>query len=819
MKQKPQRKPQPETGAKPAGTKEIKSPVNRKMNREGFFERNTLVLAIGLISALVLFIFFDFILGEKYYVFKDIGSDSMNGYYPYLINSARYLRTEGFPQWSFAMGMGQSIFPGGFGDPFAFIANLPGAENVVYGIILSDVCKYIVTCLFFFLYLKEFQMSKTSSVIGALLFSLSGFMIVGGSWYTFSLEVVYMAFLLYSFEMLYRHNNLVLFPVAIALIGMYVPFNIFLYGLFLILYFLFRFFSDDDPGIKRLLILAGKLAGLTILGVLIGSVFFFPNLQRLIDSPRVSGNFSYFDTLMSKPIFSTGTADQNVTSIMRLFGNDMMGNGSNFKGWFNYLEAPLFYIGLLPLLLFTQVFFQIDRRRKLIYSLFLVIYLVPAIFPFFRNAFWAFTGDYYRGFSLFFSFVLLIFSLKALTNLDKNAKINLVVLGVTAAALLALLYFPYSGIDLKIRNDLQTATAAFLVFYGIVLALFNFIPNRLVLKIILVILVFSELLYFNSKTVRERDSISKTEWNQKTGYNDYTVDAVAWIKERDKGFFRMNKDYASGPTIHRSINDGMVQGYYGTQCYSSFNQKYYIRFLEETGVIEKGVEGRSRWAPGLSTRPTLQIMGSIKYNLSNKEPSFFERVGYDAINKIEDIKILKNRYFLPFGYTYDRYIPFGVFKTLSPVQGDLTLVKAVVAEEPVDPLLKKLGEFSLNDTAKLLTFEELAPEVMARKEDTLKITSFSENHISGTIEVKKPKVLFFSIPYDQGWRAMVDNKPQEPFLCNIGFTGLLIEPGKHTVQLNYSVHRITLYSFMTMAGILILIAMVALQRRKKLISI
>ena len=29
---------------------------------------------------------------------------------------------------------------------------------------------------------------------------------------------------------------------------------------------------------------------------------------------------------------------------MRLFSNDTMGVGSDFKGWYNYLEAPLFTI-------------------------------------------------------------------------------------------------------------------------------------------------------------------------------------------------------------------------------------------------------------------------------------------------------------------------------------------------------------------------------------------------------------------------------------------------------------------------------------------
>jgi uncharacterized membrane protein YfhO len=798
--------------------KVLKKVPEKPSGSAGFIEKHSLWITLGLMSFLVLVIFFDYITGAKYYLFKDIGSDSLNGYYPYLINSVRYFKTEGFPAWSFAMGMGQSIYPGGYADPYAFIINLVGLDHLAYGIILSDVAKYFTTCLLFFLYLRVLDVSKTSSVIGALLFSLSGFMLVAGSWYTFSLEVVYMAFMLYAFEKLYKHNNWILFPLAIALIAMYSPFDIYLYGLFLVIYVLFRVFSDTSFRFRDFLILVGKLAGLTLLGLLIGSVFFIPGLQKLIDSPRVTGNASYFQTLMSKPLFSMGAPDHTVTTIMRAFGNDLIGNGSGFTGWYNYLEAPLFYIGLLPLLLFTQVFTFIDRRKKIVYAIFLAVYLVPVIFPFFRYAFWAFTGDYYRGFSLFFSFVLLFFSLQALTELDKAKKVNLIVLLVTFAGLMGFLYYPYEKIDQMIKTDLQSMVMIFLVLYTSVLALFNFVKNRSALKAVLIILVCIELMYFNGKTVRDRVSITSSEWMQKAGYNDYTVDAVAWLHANDKGFYRLNKDYSSGPAMHRSMNDALVQDFYGTPCYSSFNQKYYIRFLEEAGVIEKGVEEKTRWAPGFSTRPVLQIIGSVKYNLSNKENPVFMQMGYDYINKFEDVKLLKNKFFLPLGFTYNKYITLSQFRSLSTMQRDYAILNNFVAEEPVDPAFSGLKKFSISDTIPSLTWDKIAASVSERRSDTLQITSFSNNRIMGKITMKEPGVLFLSIPYDKGWKGKVDNKIKDPFLCNAGFLGFYLDKGDHTVQLDYEVYQMAMSIWLSVAGLLILLALVAVSKRKFLLE-
>ena len=46
-------------------------------------------------------------------------------------------------------------------------------------------------------------------------------------------------------------------------------------------------------------------------------------------------------------------------------------------------------------------------------------------------------------------------------------------------------------------------------------------------------------------------------------------------------------------------------------------------------------------------------------------------------------------------------------------------------------------------------------------------------------------MLFLSIPYDPGWTATVDGKKVKPEIVNMGFMGLIIEPGAHRVDLEY----------------------------------
>ena len=773
-------------------------------------EKQTYLLLGSLFGLMLLIIFFDFIMGDRYYLFKDIGSDTVNFNYPNYVFISKYLHTDGFPKWSFSQGMGQNILPVSLADPLYLLLYFMGSAHLAYGIILTELIKITLGGLFFFQFLKLMKLSRTATIIGALLYAFSGFMIAGGSWYMFSTEAMYLALLLWAFERFVQQRSWYLFPVAIALIAIYQTFDVYLYGLFLITYILFRFLTDESFTLKRCFNITLQLAGLTALGLLISSFFLFVNIQTLLDSPRVGGNSTFFQKLMSKPMFAFADSIQYTTAIMRTFSNDMIGNGIGFKGWGNYLEAPLFYIGLLPLLLFTQVFSYLNKKRKIIYAIFLAFYIFLVIFPFLRNAFWAFTGDYYRGFSVFFSFVLLFFSVQVISELDKLKKINLIVLLLTFAGLLVMLYYPYQYIDQIINKDLQGFVTTFLIIYAIIILLFNFIDNRAVLKILLILVVCVELVYLNGKTVRDRNTITQTEWKQKTGYNDYTVESATFINSLDKGFYRVSKEYSSGPAIHSSINDAKVFGYYGTPCYYSFNQKYYIRFLEETGIIKKGIEDQSRWAQGLASRPLLQIVGNVKYHFTKESRSFYQQMGYDSIAQFGDVKVLKNRFFLPMGCTYSSYIPFGQFSKLSTTQKDFALLRAVVAEEPVTEEFKNFKEYALKDTSSNLTFNELAAFVNALKTDTLKITQFSNNHIKGTISLKEPKLLFFSIPYDKGWTAIVDGQKTSTILCNLGFTGIYLNKGEHQVQLDFELQHVTLSLSLSGAGVLVFILLLLL---------
>ena len=65
------------------------------------------------------------------------------------------------------------------------------------------------------------------------------------------------------------------------------------------------------------------------------------------------------------------------------------------------------------------------------------------------------------------------------------------------------------------------------------------------------------------------------------------------------------------------------------------------------------------------------------------------------------------------------------------------------------------------------------------------MTKFSENNIKGSVTVNESKVLFFSIPFDEGWSAKLNGADVKLYRVNAGLTGLLINKGKNDVELSF----------------------------------
>ncbi len=428
-----------------------------------------------------------------------------------------------------------------------------------------------------------------------------------------------------------------------------------------------------------------------------------------------------------------------------------------------------------------------------------VLWLIPTLFPYFRYAFWLFSGDYYRIYSFFLSLVLILFSVQALDLILKSRKVNLIALIGTLGfwVLLTSIHYKspisYPGGQPMVKELIRDETItffvrSFLLFYALVIYFLAKSKSQVLVKTLLLALVAVELIYLSSISVNKREIVSGRELKEKTGYNDYSMEAVKYMKSREKGFFRVDKMYFSGGAMHGSLNDHKVQDYYGTSSYNSFAQINFVNYMRGYDVIDKHNEYASRWVDGLRNRPFLEPLNHVKYILTKSSSiNPLWKNTHDSVAKFGDVVVLKHRFELPIGYTYEAYIPRSEFDQLSPTQKDLISYRAVAIEDEDLSKTGALKRIGLKDSIDFRTFtwDYLPNKIQELKQESLQLSVFKQDRIEGKIKLSKEKLAYFSFPFDKGWKAYVDGKETEKILVSCGMTGLIIPAGEHNIELVY----------------------------------
>ncbi len=780
-------------------------------------------ISLLVITITSIFIFWDFLTQEKLFLFKDIGSDTLNGVWPYHYLYARYFHEIGTPKWSFQEGMGQSIFSGWLRDPFEMISYLLGPSSIPRVFIYIEVLKIILAGWVFYFFLKMWKISPLVSTIGALMFAYSGFMIIGACWYLFTYEGLMMALMLYGFEKIYQEKKGLWFFLSIVGISISMPFDLYLFGIFFITYVLFRLWLDRNFKLQHIKSMSIFMSVLGIAAILVTGQFFLETLVQLFNSPRGSGENSSFSYLSSRPMFQLIDKLQFGTFVMRQFSSDLMGSGSQFSGWFNFLEAPVSYSSCLSLILLPLSFTYFNKYERRVFLVFLGIWFFTLIFPYFRTLVWAFTGEYYRAYSMFFVIIFVLYSSIAFDRIIQSSRLNVLIIIISFIGLLALLHYNYfkdtrnfaGGIP-QIDSSVSTTVHLYLVAYTLLFILLKVLKKQEIVIIIFILLIM-ELVSLDRLTVTRRDAMYVKELNEKVSYNDYTIEAVNWIKKQEKDlFYRIDKaGYFSSGAIHGSLNDNKIQGYYTTSNYNSFAQLNYVRYFKTMNIISKNNESEARWVPGLVGHPLLEIQNQVKYVLLKALIPAQWKLMFDSLSMQGDVKILRNKYVLPFGYTYNKVVKLSDFEKISPTKKEMVCFQTVVLDDTTFfKLSSQLKQYNLADTNVLnnFTFNMLKNMTDSLSTEHLRLDMFSENRIKGNIKVKKNKIVYLSIPFDKGWQFKVNGQKINAFRVNGGMTGIFLPKGEYQIEMEFDLVYASKGLIMAGVGLLLIIGIILLQK-------
>lgn len=111
-------------------------------------------------------------------------------------------------------------------------------------------------------------------------------------------------------------------------------------------------------------------------------------------------------------------------------------------------------------------------------------------------------------------------------------------------------------------------------------------------------------------------------------------------------------------------------------------------------------------------------------------------------------------------------------------------------------------------------------ETYARQAETLRSCKLEHeeigiNMVKGTVNLPKQQMLFLSIPYSSGWKALVDGEKTPLIKANVMFMALPLEGGEHDIELYYRTPGLYLGIVISCVGFLVFAATILCHKKKK----
>ncbi len=744
------------------------------------------------------------------------------------------------------------------GSPFFWLTLPFPTDWVPYLMGPLLILKFAASALTAYCLIRRFTRTPESARLGAFLYAFSGFSVYNIFFNHFHEAIIFFPLLLLSVELLITENRRGFFAAMVAITA--VSNYFFFYGMvvFVVIYWLVRTLSHCYK------IRPARFFWFcfeAILGFLLSAVVMLPTMMTVLANSRIGeialgwGAVQYGKEQIYLNILQCFFFPPDLPA-RPIFFPDADVKWSSLGGW-------------LPLFSMVGVFAWLQQKKHSWQRRLLGISIFMALVPILNSAFYLFNNAYYARWYFMPILIMALVTAAAIEDHEIEWKTPYKwVTGITLATVLVIGLFPRTMEDGKITEwGLYTNTDSFytyrflatsaiavvsLVILGLMLRLLKenrrqFI--RIATSLVCVISVIYSAYFIGT---------GKTHSYSSDVMIDDLIEADLSLPD-DKETYRID--------VYDGVdNTGMYLGYQSINAFHSIVPTSVTEFWEYVGE-ERGVasrpEPKSYAARSLlGVKYLLSRKDGAAFTDEMGEPQMPD---FSLYSHEEGYDVYRNENALPMGFAYSYYMTEEQCSSYEAEQRSNMMLKAVLLNEeqiekyghlltnlsayqdPAEQYTPSTQENSVTESVGSMVqnrnfggasaeevnltdeqenvevLEESYPEPMDAaysfycdaeelRTDTaalkqMGVTSFAHTKtgFEAEITLEKENLVFFSVPYEDGWSATVNGKPVEVEQVNVGFMAVKGEAGENTIAFTYQTPGLSLGIWISILSLLILV--------------
>ena len=681
-----------------------------------------------------------------------------------------------------------------YGSPFFWLSVLLPQSWLPYMMVPLLVLKFGVAGGGAFLYLRRYVKNENYAVLGACLYALSGFAVYNVFFNHFVDVVALFPYLLWALdEAIYEdRHGLFAFWVAVNLLNNY----FFFVGqvLFLCIYFLCKLSARDFRLTGRKF---GHLLWESVLGVAMGCLLLFPAVLSLLQNPRTID-------LSSGWGFLTYSKVQQYLAILLSW---ILPPDSPYltSVWSEGVIKWTSMTAYLPLCSLAGAMAYWRSRKADSKKRIVAVCAVCALVPVLNSAFYALNSSYYARWYYMPTLILAAMTVNALEDPDVDLDAPARGIGWIMLATLVFAVVP-------VRDD-TTGTWSFGVLknpeqffvvlgFGLLgLMLYRYLcgiwrqNSRFAQRMTAAVLVFA------CAFTMVHIGIGKFgQWYTDSDLVEQDTNALLLKNDLPEGDYRIDT-YKIHDNIGMWLDKSCLQ-YFGSTAAPSILSFY----------PALGVKRDVRSEPEIANY-ALRGLLSVEYLITTpeKRESFEDEAdaGWTNLADVDGYALYHNDNYVPMGFTYDYYVTKQTYEaSVKTLRSNLLMRALVLEDEDVaqyGQYLIELPDAMLDD----LHYDSYTQDCADRRAHSCSVFQMNNAGFHAEITLDKTNLVFFSVPYDDGFTAYVNGEKADILRVDEGLMAVLCPAGTSSIDFVYQAAGLSASRVVTAVAIPVWVVYVA----------